>query len=240
MANITTKFVSSFSKLYCGPSVTTGASNTAQLRNIVEPHTESIDGALSSATTTSIVIHNAISTDLSTTGTLKFNNTAGVAQEIAYTNHNGSSKTFTIASTNFSGGNAVADDTAITIIGVHAAVNLVAEVGTISNEANIIDVPAFGDTYRQKLRGQLDAGQLDAVLYWAPRDVKHLELRQAATNGTTTYVTIAWSDDATGTSQEYVTFKAFVSSFGVDTTFDDVAKANVTFAIDGELYFFAG
>ena len=122
----------------------------------------------------------------------------------------------------------------------HNKVNLVAEIGTISNEANIIDVPAFGDTYRQKLRGQLDAGQLDAVLYWAPRDAQHLVLRNAATNGTTLYVTIKWKDDATGTNTEYVTFKAFVSSFGIDTTFDDVAKANCTFAIDGALNFIAG
>ena len=44
------------------------------------------------------------------------------------------------------------------------------EIGTLSNEATVIDTPTFGEQYRGKLRGQLDGGQLDAQLYWAPRN----------------------------------------------------------------------
>jgi hypothetical protein len=118
-------------------------------------------------------------------------------------------------------------------------VSLVAEIGSISNEANVIDVPEFGATYKGKLRGQLDAGQLDSVLYWAPRDAMHKSIQDAATDGSIVYVGIKWSDNA-GSDAEYVTFKGFVSSFGIDTSFDDVAKANTTFVIDGALTFFAG
>ena len=78
---------------------------------------------------------------------------------------------------------------------------------------------------------------MDSVLYWAPRNTEHLALRTAAESGSTVYVTVKWID---GANVEYVTFKGFVSSFGIDTAFDDVAKANVTFIIDGALTFVSG
>jgi hypothetical protein len=115
-------------------------------------------------------------------------------------------------------------------------VSLVAEIGSIANEANIIDVPEFGEAYKGKLRGQLDAGQLDSVLYWAPANAKHTAIKDATTDGSVVYVGIKWTD---GTNSDYVTFKGFVSSFGIDTSFDDVAKANCTFVIDGALNFIA-
>jgi len=130
-----------------------------------------------------------------------------------------------------------ADAAALETIIASDKVSLVAEIGSIANEANVIDVPEFGQTFRGKLRGQLDAGQLDSVLYWAPRLADHLALRTAAESGSVVYVTVKWID---GTNVEYVTFKGFVSSFGIDTAFDDVAKANVTFIIDGALTFIAG
>lgn len=130
-----------------------------------------------------------------------------------------------------------ADAAALETIITADKVSLVAEIGSIANEANVIDVPEFGQTFRGKLRGQLDAGQLDSVLYWAPRLADHLALRTAAESGSVVYVTVKWID---GTNVEYVTFKGFVSSFGIDTAFDDVAKANVTFIIDGALTFIAG
>lgn len=130
-----------------------------------------------------------------------------------------------------------ADATALELLIASDKVSLVAEIGSIANEANVIDVPEFGQTFRGKLRGQLDAGQLDSVLYWAPRLADHLALRTAAESGSVVYVTVKWID---GTNVEYVTFKGFVSSFGIDTAFDDVAKANVTFIIDGALTFIAG
>lgn len=130
-----------------------------------------------------------------------------------------------------------ADAAALETIIASDKVSLVAEIGSIANEANVIDVPEFGQTFRGKLRGQLDAGQLDSVLYWAPRLADHLALRTAAESGSVVYVTVKWID---GANVEYVTFKGFVSSFGIDTAFDDVAKANVTFIIDGALTFIAG
>jgi len=116
----------------------------------------------------------------------------------------------------------------------------VMEIGTLSNEATIIETPAFGDAFKGKLRGQLDGGQLDAQLYWAPRDSVHLAMREAATNGTPCSFGIKWKSDVSGTAEEYVVFNGFLSSFGIDTTFDDVAKASSTMIVDGQLYFASG
>ena len=134
-----------------------------------------------------------------------------------------------------------ADATALETLISGDKVSLVSEIGSIANEANVIDVPEFGASFKGKLRGQLDAGQLDSVLYWSPRDAAHLSLRTSAETGAVVWVTVKWVDTSTAVNgAEYVTFKGFVSSFGIDTSFDDVAKANVTFVIDGALTFIEG
>ena len=120
---------------------------------------------------------------------------------------------------------------------VSAQVPLVMEIGTLSNEATVIDTPTFGETYRGKLRGQLDGGQLDAQLYWAPRNFVHSLLRDLAETGTALSVGIKWNSDSTATNSEFVVFNSFVSSFGIDTTFDDVAKVSATLVVDGAEHF---
>ena len=116
----------------------------------------------------------------------------------------------------------------------------VMEIGTLSNEATTIETPTFGDPYKGKLRGQLDAGQLDTQLYWAPRDEVHLAMREAATSGESCSFGIKWKSNTAGDAVEYVVFNGFLSSFGIDTTFDDVAKASSTIIVDGQIYFDEG
>ena len=120
-----------------------------------------------------------------------------------------------------------------------AQVPLVMEIGTLSNEATVIDTPTFGEVYRGKLRGQLDGGQLDAQLYWAPRDFVHNLMRTYAEDGNEIIAGIRWKNVAgTGNGDsELVLFDSFVSSFGIDTTFDDVAKVSSTLVVDGREYF---
>jgi hypothetical protein len=127
---------------------------------------------------------------------------------------------------------------------VGTKIPLVGELGNISNEATIIDTPTFGETYKGKIRGQLDAGQLDATLYWAPQmdstagdslSNVHDDLKTKAENGTHVTFGIKWADDAAGTNKQYVAFRAYISSFGIESSFDDVVKASMTIAIDGAL-----
>ena len=126
--------------------------------------------------------------------------------------------------------------------GATIQIPLVMEIGTLSNEATIIDVPTFGEEFRGKLRGQLDGGQLDVQLYWAPREAVHLAIRQFAQRGTAVSVGIRWrpTSDAASVDTELVVFDSFVSSFGIDTTFDDVAKVSATMVVDGAEHFASG
>ena len=127
-------------------------------------------------------------------------------------------------------------------VGATIEIPLVMEIGTLSNEATIIDVPTFGEEFRGKLRGQLDGGQLDVQLYWAPREAVHLAIRQFAQRGTAVSVGIRWrpTSDAAAADTELVVFDSFVSSFGIDTTFDDVAKVSATMVVDGAEHFASG
>ena len=116
-------------------------------------------------------------------------------------------------------------------------VPLVGEIGSLSNEATIIDVPVFGEKYKGKLRGQLDGGQIDASLFWAPRNNVHQDIREISESGKPVSVGIKWITDLNGGDTEYAVFDGYIASFGIDTTFDDVAKASVTFPVDGQIYF---
>lgn len=165
--------------------------------------------------------------------TVTFNLTAGDAKVTESSNATESTVTIDNAAVAFVGaGNGLAG----------APVPNVMEIGTLSNEATVIDVPTFGEKFRGKLRGQLDGGQLDASIYWAPRSSKHLEIRELAENGNAVTVGIRWkpSADAADADTELVIFDSFVSSFGIDTSFDDVAKASTTLVVNGAEHFAAG
>ena len=77
-----------------------------------------------------------------------------------------------------------------------------AEIGTLANESTVIEAPEFGEKYKGKLRGQLDAGTLDASVYWSPRSAAHLAMREAASNGTRLSFGIKLKNDAAGTDLE--------------------------------------
>ena len=52
------------------------------------------------------------------------------------------------------------------------------------------------------------------------------------------YVGIKWKNQAGDNGDsEFVYFDSFVSSFGIDTTFDDVAKVSMTLVVDGAEHF---
>ena len=113
----------------------------------------------------------------------------------------------------------------------------VAEMGTVGNESNIIEVSAFGEEFKGKLAGQSDSGSIDCSLNWSPRNAVHVALREAATSKVPMSMGIKWKSDAAGTNAEYVIFNGLVSSFSIETGFDDVVKASSTIAIDGATHF---
>lgn len=135
-------------------------------------------------------------------------------------------------------GASVADVTTVdkTAADALTAVAKIMDLGTIANEANVIDVPEFGQEYAGKLVGQLNAGTLDLTIAWNPGDTGHAALKSAVTNKTKHLFAVRWTSD--GTDNDYVAFNAYVASFGIETTIDDAVKASVSLAIDGQLHFF--
>jgi hypothetical protein len=211
---INNKFVTSFSELYLGASIASGG--------IVETavntwFTAPSGGSEATATT---IADDAVIYLVSTTGVDDF--------RVYFKNTTGASITLVSADLSVKG---LLDKGFVLEF---AKVPLLSEIGSLSNEATVIDVPEFGERFKGKLRGQLDGGQLDTTLYWAPRETAHLLIRELATSGGAIGAGIRWlPDDGATTKGELVVFNSFVSSFGIDTAFDDVAKVSATLVVDG-------
>lgn len=225
---ITNKFVTSFSELYIGDTTTQtlATASDADVQAFFAPTATAltVDGATLNPLTSGN-FYSAV--DPLTGNTIYWKANATDATGLAYAD-------------------VTAVDADAELDFFSAKIPLVAEIGTLSNEATVIDTPEFGEKFKGKLRGQLDGGQLDSSIYWAPRDFVHLKLRAFAENGCPTAVGIKWQpsteDCGSGasTDAELVVFNSFVSSFSIDTTFDDVAKAAVTLVVDGAETFAPG
>ena len=266
MANITDQFVTSFSELYFSTTRITGADvenpTEAEVRNWfnasattleqVQVTTLVISGTGDGAGTYNLTVDGTTFAIASTStaaadvagdirdGLVGLNGitVSGATTNVILTGDAGKGDFVVAAATPQNGSTISETVVSFTVAsGGTQLVPLVMEIGTLSNEATVIDTPTFGEKFRGKLRGQLDGGQLDAQLYWAPRNAIHQELRIAAEDGTQVYVGIKWNSDANSTDSEFVYFDSFVSSFGIDTTFDDVAKVACTFVVDGAEHF---
>ena len=211
---INNKFVTSFSELYLGaPIASGGIAETAVNTWFTAP-------AVSPVAAVGTITAGAFVHLVSATGLAEF--------KVHFKNGTGAS--VSIASGDLSVKGLL--DKGFTL--AHAKVPLLSEIGSLSNEATVIDVPEFGERFKGKLRGQLDGGQLDTTLYWAPRETAHLLIRELASGGAAIGAGIKWlPDDGVATKGELVVFNSFVSSFGIDTAFDDVAKVNSTLVVDG-------
>ena len=226
MANITDQFVTSFSELHINAATVANNISDTNVRNFftggVVASTFDADANLITLGTTTeaeVVALGDVAFVRDTTGTAIYFDVSAISSILT---------------------TAVADLDALVLLGavfVGAQIPLVMEIGTLSNEATVIDTPTFGEQFRGKLRGQLDGGQLDTQLYWVPRNFVHSFLRNLAESGTALSVGIKWNSDSAGTDSEFVVFNSFVSSFGIDTTFDDVAKVSATLVVDGAEHF---
>ena len=218
MANITDQFVTSFSELYIGDkSSVTAASYGVFTDEMNVRKFFDADSSIAYVADANIAVGNSV-----------FVVEDGVT--IHFINATDTEITGTIPAT-------TAELLTAGLTFLSAKVPLVMEIGSLSNEATVIDTPTFGEVFKGKLRGQLDGGQLDAQLYWAPRNFIHKLMREYAQDGTEIVAGIKWKTAASGGDSEFVLFDSFVSSFGIDTTFDDVAKVSSTLVVDGAEFF---
>jgi hypothetical protein len=210
--SITTKFVTSFSELYLGGSIVSGGVGEAAVRTWF-----TVPSVAAEAVDTGVVAAGGI---------VYLESATGVVDYRVYFKH--------ATGLTLSGAQTVKTllDSGFTV--EYCKVPLLSEIGSLSNEATVIDVPEFGERFKGKLRGQLDGGQLDTTLYWAPRETAHMLIRELASGGGACAAGVRWlPDDGAATLGELVVFNSFVSSFGIDTAFDDVAKVNSTLVVDG-------
>jgi hypothetical protein len=83
-------------------------------------------------------------------------------------------------------------------VATYTSIAKIIDLGTIQNEANVIDVPEFGQDYAGKLVGQLNAGTLDMSVAWDPSDSNHIVLQGAVTAKTRKLYIIDWLSGAVG------------------------------------------
>lgn len=102
----------------------------------------------------------------------------------------------------------------------YISVSKIIDLGTIQNEANIIDVPEFGQEYAGKLVGQLNAGTLDMSVAWNPSDTQHIALKDAVTNKTLHGFIINWWSGGYSTDQTAVTIGKWYTISAVGGTTD--------------------
>ena len=219
MANITDQFVTSFSELYIGNKNAIGTTDYTDA--------DEVRGFFVGGKTPAVEATDAASI---AAGTSTYVTLGGV--NVYFVNN-------TITAIVLATADLISAEAMIAkgLVFLSAQVPLVMEIGTLSNEATVIDTPTFGEVYKGKLRGQLDGGQLDTQLYWAPRNFVHNLMRGYAEDGTPIVAGIKWRNQAVGGDSEFVVFDSFVSSFGIDTTFDDVAKVSSTLVVDGAEHF---
>lgn len=111
---------------------------------------------------------------------------------------------------------------------VFAAVGEVVSMsGLGGGSPTVIDVSHLGSTFRQKLLGLRDEGQVQMTLQWTGGDALHTEL---------------WSDRAAGTLRNFIieypddtedAFSAFVMTFESSVETDAAITVNVTLEITG-------
>lgn len=95
--------------------------------------------------------------------------------------------------------------------------------------ASIIDVTDLSDTYKQKLSGQLDGGEVSISLNADTANTTQEALKTDFTNSTQKQYQITLTDSGPST----ITFDAVISSLTYSATTDDKITLEVSLAIVG-------
>ena len=97
--------------------------------------------------------------------------------------------------------------------------------------ASVIDVTNLASTFKEKLMGLPDEGQISLNLNFDPDDTSHQALRGARASRTRTEFKLTLTDATPSTG----TFWAYVLSFALDIGVDKQVTAAVTLEVDGPI-----
>ena len=112
----------------------------------------------------------------------------------------------------------------------YESVNEMNSLGDLSDSANVIDVPAFGEAYTRSIAGQKTAGPVDMTLNWTPADTQHAALYQAYAEDTKLSFKLTAKK---GDAETYLVFGGFLSSHSTSFPLDGVVTAVISIAVDG-------
>ena len=105
----------------------------------------------------------------------------------------------------------------------------VADMGALTKERAIIDVPVYGSDFMSKIPGQADPGTFDFQCHYDFSDTVHNALRD---NGGTSLHTFIVSFTQ-GANVSYAVFDGYVANGTVTPPYDDTIKLDVSVARDG-------
>ena len=100
-----------------------------------------------------------------------------------------------------------------------------------SGSASVIDVTNLLSTFKEKLMGLPDEGQISLDLNFDPDDTSHQALRGARASRTRTEFLLTLTDSTPATG----TFWGYVLSFTLDIGVDKQVTASLTIEVDGPI-----
>lgn len=98
-----------------------------------------------------------------------------------------------------------------------------------NGSVTILDATSLGDTYKQKLAGTVDEGQITFTMWLDPADTAQTGLRTDRAAGTLRNFQLLLDD--TDTTQ--LAFAAYVVDFSISGSVDGVVEASCTLDISG-------
>ena len=107
----------------------------------------------------------------------------------------------------------------------------VADMGSLSNSRNIIDVPVYGADVAGKLAGQADPGTFDFNVTMNFDDATHIALKDDDGTGQHTFI-IKFTQ---GSNETYACFDGFIADGTVNQPIDDRISMDVSVARSGAI-----
>lgn len=112
---------------------------------------------------------------------------------------------------------------------VFTAIGEVADISGPGGTANIIDATHLASTFREKVMGLPDEGQITFTLNYVPGDAQQQGLKTDRANRTLRNFQLVLTDAGNETGS----FAAYVIGFNLNIQAEDIVRASVTLEITG-------
>lgn len=104
-----------------------------------------------------------------------------------------------------------------------------------TDEANIVEVPEYGQNYARKLTGSHTTGNLELTVNFNPSEASHTYLLGEYKSGRSNNWKVEVNSDINGTKGSYYEFSGQVASKSTGGEFDGIATVAFSVSVDGAL-----